>query len=90
MHLLGGLILLLGIIGLYIDTNNLQIRLLNLDTWYNWMILVGFLLNAGAPPFSQWIPDAYPEGSYSSTVFLSAYTTKTSVFFGLFLLYKIF
>ena len=80
MHLLGGLILLLGIIGLYIDTNNLQIRLLNLDTWYNWMILVGFLLNAGAPPFSQWIPDAYPEGSYSSTVFLSAYTTKTSVF----------
>jgi len=58
----------------------LQIRLLNLDTWYNWMILVGFLLNAGAPPFSQWIPDAYPEGSYSSTVFLSAYTTKTSVF----------
>ena len=80
MHLLGGMILLLGIIGLYVDTNDLQIRLLNLDTWYNWMILVGFLLNAGAPPFSQWIPDAYPEGSYSSTVFLSAYTTKTSVF----------
>ena len=80
MHLLGGMILLLGIIGLYVDTNDLQIRLLNLDTWYNWMILVGFLLNAGAPPFSLWIPDAYPEGSYSSTVFLSAYTTKTSVF----------
>ena len=38
------------------------------------------LLNAGAPPFSQWIPDAYPEGSYSSSVFLSAYTTKTSVY----------
>lgn len=80
MHLLGGMILLLGIIGLYVDTNNLQIRLLSLDTWYNWMILIGFLLNAGAPPFSQWISDAYPEGSYSSTVFLSAYTTKTSVF----------
>lgn len=80
MHLFGGMILLLGIIGLYIDTNDLQIRLLSLDTWYNWMILAGFLLNAGAPPFSHWISDAYPEGSYSSTVFLSAYTTKTSVF----------
>lgn len=80
IHLFGGLILLIGIIGLSMNTNNLEIRLLNLDTWYNWLILIGLLLNAGAPPFSSWIADAYPEGSYSSTVFLSAYTTKTSVF----------
>ena len=80
MHLFGGLILLLGIIGLYLNTNDLQIRMLSLDNWYTWSILIGLLLNAGAPPFSQWLPDAYPEGSYSSTVFLSAYTTKTSVF----------
>ena len=80
MHLFGGMILLIGIIGLYLTTNDLQIRALTLDNWHNWLILIGFLLNAGAPPFSQWLPDAYPEGSYSSTVFLSAYTTKTSVF----------
>lgn len=80
MHMFGGLILLFGIIGLYLDTNNLAIRIINLESWYSWLILAGLLLNAGAPPFSQWISDAYPEGSYSSTVFLSAYTTKTSVF----------
>ena len=80
VHLFGGVILLMGIIGLYMDTGNLQIRHLDLYSWYNWLMLTGFLLNAGAPPFSHWLPDAYPEGSYSSTIFLSAYTTKTSVF----------
>jgi multicomponent Na+:H+ antiporter subunit D len=45
-----------------------------------WLILIGFLVNAGAPPLSAWIPDAYPEASPSGTVFLSAFTTKTAVF----------
>ena len=27
-----------------------------------WLLLCGVLLNAGAPPFSAWIADAYPEG----------------------------
>lgn len=80
LHLIGGLILLIGLIGLYGQTYNLTIREISLNTWYSWFILIGLLLNAGAPPFSQWIPDAYPEGSYSSSVFLSAYTTKTSVY----------
>ena len=43
-------------------------------------LLIGFLLNAGAPPLSAWLPDAYPEASYSGTVFLSAFTTKTAVY----------
>ena len=80
LHLIGGLILLIGLIGLYSQTYDLTIREISLNTWYSWFILIGLLLNAGAPPFSQWIPDAYPEGSYSSSVFLSAYTTKTSVY----------
>ncbi|MEE9311740.1 MAG: Na(+)/H(+) antiporter subunit D [Planctomycetota bacterium] len=45
-----------------------------------WLILIGMLVNAGAPPFSAWVGDAYPEGSESGTVFLSAFTTKTAVF----------
>ena len=80
LHLIGGLIFLIGLIGLYGQTYDLTIREISLNTWYSWFILIGLLLNAGAPPFSQWIPDAYPEGSYSSSVFLSAYTTKTSVY----------
>lgn len=45
-----------------------------------WLIMIGMLVNAGAPPFSSWIPDSYPEASPSGTVFLSAFTTKTAVF----------
>ncbi|MCA9685890.1 MAG: efflux RND transporter permease subunit, partial [Myxococcales bacterium] len=51
-----------------------------LDTPAAWLILLGVLINAGAPPFGSWLPDAYPEGSPSGTVFLSAFTTKTSVY----------
>ena len=80
IHLFGGIILLIGIVGLSFATQDLTLRNLQGSDWYNWCILIGLLLNAGAPPLSAWIPDSYPEGSYSSTVFLSAYTTKTSVF----------
>ena len=80
IHLFGGIVLLIGIVGLLINTQDLTLRLLSHSDWYNWLILIGLLLNAGAPPLSSWIPDAYPEGSYSSTVFLSAYTTKTAVY----------
>jgi len=46
----------------------------------HWLILAGFLVNAGAVPLSAWLPDAYPEASWSGTVFLSAFTTKTAVY----------
>lgn len=44
------------------------------------MILIGFLVNAAAPPLHAWLPDAYPEATVAGTVFLSAYTTKTAVY----------
>lgn len=45
-----------------------------------WLMLIGVLINAGAPLLGAWLPDAYPEASPSGTVFLSAFTTKTAVF----------
>ncbi len=45
-----------------------------------WLIMIGVLVNAGAPFLGAWLPDAYPEASVSGTVFLSAFTTKTAVF----------
>ncbi len=45
-----------------------------------WLIFIGILINLAAPPFSPWLADSYPEASPSGTVFLSAFTTKTSVF----------
>jgi multicomponent Na+:H+ antiporter subunit D len=52
----------------------------SLDSPGSALMLIGILVNTGAPPFGSWLPDAYPEASASGTVFLSAFTTKTSVY----------
>ena len=80
VHLLGGVLLLAGITGQVQHTGNLAFSAMQADSWSAWLILAGFLLNAGAPPLSAWLPDAYPEASWSGTVFLSAFTTKTAVY----------
>ena len=80
IHLLGGLFLMAGIAGHVIDTGSIRFEALQLDSIAQYLILAGFLVNAGAPPFSAWIADAYPEASPSGSVFLSAFTTKTAVF----------
>jgi multicomponent Na+:H+ antiporter subunit D len=80
LHLAGGVILFAGIAGHIIATGDASFTRLNLDSPAHWLILAGFLINAGAPPFSAWLPDAYPEASWSGMVFLSAFTTKTAVY----------
>lgn len=80
IHLLGGAILMAGIVAHVESTGNLVFRAMQPDSIGNILILIGILVNAGAPPLSAWIADAYPEASPSGTVFLSAFTTKTAVF----------
>ena len=80
IHFAGGAILMAGLTGYVLETNKVIFESFTLDSAYSWMILAGFLINAGAPPFSSWISDAYPEASYTGTVFLSAFTTKTAVY----------
>ena len=80
IHLLGGALLFAGIAGHAVETGSVAFARLALDSPAHWLILAGFLLNAGAPPLSAWLPDAYPEASWSGTVFLSAFTTKTAVY----------
>ncbi len=80
IHLLGGVVLMIGITGHIAATGSVHFGLLQLDSFAHWMILAGFLLNVGAPPLSAWLPDAYPEASASGSVFLSAFTTKTAVY----------
>ena len=79
MHLVGGVILKIGIEGIMVHTGTLAIQPLTLDTFDAWMIFIGILINAAAPPVSAWLTDAYPESSPTGGVFLSAFTTKTSV-----------
>jgi len=79
MHLLGGVILKVGIEGVIVHTGSVDIQpmlAVNFDTW---MILIGILINTAAPPVSAWLADAYPASSPTGSVFLSAFTTKSAV-----------
>jgi multicomponent Na+:H+ antiporter subunit D len=80
IHLLGGVLLFAGIAGHVAATGSTEFARMALDAPAHWLILAGFLVNAGAPPLSAWLPDAYPEASWSGMVFLSAFTTKTAVY----------
>jgi multicomponent Na+:H+ antiporter subunit D len=80
VHLLGGVVLMAGILAHWSDTGSIAVEVLGTSTLGTVLILIGILVNAGAPPLSAWIADAYPEASPSGTVFLSAFTTKTAVF----------
>jgi len=79
MHLLGGIILKVGILGVVISTGSVDVRPMLATDFSTWMILIGLLINAAAPPVSAWLSDAYPEASPTGSVFLSAFTTKTAV-----------
>ncbi|MCF7983108.1 MAG: Na(+)/H(+) antiporter subunit D [Thiohalocapsa sp.] len=80
IHLLGGVVLMAGIAAHFAATGDIAVRALAPESFGAVLILIGFLINAGAPPLSAWIADAYPEASPSGTVVLSAFTTKTAVF----------
>ncbi len=79
MHLFGGVILKVGIEGYVIHTGSIDIQPMLANNFDTWMILIGILINAAAPPVSAWLADAYPESSPTGSVFLSAFTTKTAV-----------
>jgi multicomponent Na+:H+ antiporter subunit D len=79
MHLLGGVVLKVGIEGVVVGTGSIQINPMLATDFSSWMILIGILINAAAPPVSAWLSDAYPESSPTGSVFLSAFTTKTAV-----------
>lgn len=79
LHLLGGVVLKVGIEGVVVSTGSIQITPMLAQDFNSWMILCGILINAAAPPLSAWLADAYPESSPTGSVFLSAFTTKTAV-----------
>lgn len=80
IHLLGGVILFAGITGHIVETGDVAFNRMVLDSPATWLILIGFLINAAATPVSAWLSDAYPQASWSGTVFLSAFTTKTAIY----------
>ncbi len=80
IHLLGGVLLMTGIAAHVFETGSIAFTAMQIGSVGTWLILIGFLINVGAPPLSAWIADAYPEASFSGMVFLSAFTTKTAIY----------
>ena len=80
VHLFGGMLLFAGVAAHVAQTGSTAFGPMALDGYAQALILAAFLVNAGAWPLSAWLPDAYPEASWSGMVFLSAFTTKTAVY----------
>ncbi|MBI5191937.1 MAG: Na(+)/H(+) antiporter subunit D [Nitrospirae bacterium] len=81
IHVFSGVCLLAGILLHYSDTGSFLFGPIHHDASLGfYMILIGFLINAGMPPLHTWLPDAYPEATITGSVFMSAFTTKVAVY----------
>jgi multicomponent Na+:H+ antiporter subunit D len=81
-HTAGGLMLLAGILLRYKATGSLEFGTIAQAgaAPHDWLILAGFCVNAAVVPLHAWLPDAYPRGTVTGSVFMCAYTTKTAVY----------
>ena len=79
VHVTGGALLLAGILLHIGETGSVAFDLFEVSLSGS-LVLAGFAVNAAIPPLHGWLPDAYPEGSVTGMVFLSAFTTKTAVY----------
>ena len=81
IHVLSGVLLLSGALMLAHETGSIEFGPISLDgSMAGWVILIAFGIKAAFPLLHTWITDAYPEGTPTGTVFLSAFTTKVAVF----------
>ncbi len=81
VHTFGGVCLLGGIILHYLSTKSMLVGPLDQDgSLAFYLMLVGVIINAAVPPLHAWLTDAYPEGTVTGSVFMSAFTTKTAVY----------
>ncbi|MDR1678034.1 MAG: Na(+)/H(+) antiporter subunit D [Deltaproteobacteria bacterium] len=81
-HVTGGLLLLAGLLLRYKFTGSFDFGPIEAGsaTYADWLILAGFCVNAAVVPLHAWLPDAYPRGTVTGSVFMCAYTTKTAVY----------
>ena len=79
VHVAGGSVLLAGILWHVGDTGSLLFERFDGGP-AAWLILFGFAVNAAIPPLHAWLADAYPHGTVTGSLFLSALTTKTAVY----------
>ncbi len=79
LHMLGGNLLLFGIL-IKVFQDSMAINCITGE--YNlsfWLIFLGVAINAAVVPLHTWVPDAYPEGSLSGTIYMASFTTKIAI-----------
>ena len=79
VHAFGGSVLMAGILWHIGDTGSIMFNHFDGGIASS-LILLSFALNAAVPPLNGWLPDSYPEGTVTGSVFLSAFTTKVAVY----------
>ncbi len=79
VHIAGGCLLLGGIVAQWAATGSLDFVRPEAGIGF-WLILLGFALNAAVLLLHAWLTDAYPEGTVTGSVFMTAFTTKTGVY----------
>jgi multicomponent Na+:H+ antiporter subunit D len=79
-HLTGGAFLMAGILMHLGRTGDLAVGAMDPAHASSWVMLIGVAINGAVPPFHAWLPDAYPRATVTGAVFLSAFTTKSSVY----------
>ncbi|MBE0467525.1 MAG: Na(+)/H(+) antiporter subunit D, partial [Candidatus Desulforudis sp.] len=79
IHFLGGNILLGGVLLLMSQGTIAVTSLTGTGGLAYWLVLIGVGINSVIVPLHAWLTDAYPEGTVTGSVFLSALTTKVAV-----------
>lgn len=80
VHVVSGVTLLAGAMVHAHATGSLEFGPMGLEGLAGWLVLLGFGVKAAFPLLHSWLIDAYPEGTPTGTVFLSAFTTKVAVY----------
>ena len=75
-----GLLLLTGILMRFHETGSLAFDYIGLDSVSGWLLFTAFGVKCAFPLLHCWLTDAYPEATPTGAVFLSAFTTKASVY----------
>ncbi len=80
IHISSGLLLMLGSLLHYQQTNSLLFNAMSIDTLPGLLIFLAFGIKCAFPLLHNWLQDAYPQASVVGTVALSAFTTKLAVY----------
>jgi len=86
IQVMSGVILLAGLLLRLSEGGGLDFAMVNdgasweLGETWTWLILLSFGIKAAFPFLHNWLQDAYPAGTVTGTVFLSAFTTKLAIY----------